>query len=59
MIPELESGKLTVDLPEHGLRTGDVGVVVLVHVETEQLRQVPADAGGEDDPAVRFLHAAR
>lgn len=29
MIPELESGNLTVDLPRHGLRAGDVGVVVL------------------------------
>ena len=31
MIPELESGKLTVDLPEYGLRAGDRGVVVLIH----------------------------
>ncbi|MCY3718733.1 MAG: DUF4926 domain-containing protein [Anaerolineaceae bacterium] len=31
MIPELESGRLIVDLPEHGLRTGDRGVVVLVY----------------------------
>lgn len=31
MIPELESGRLTIDLPEHGLRAGDTGTVVLVH----------------------------
>lgn len=31
MIAELESAVLTVDLPEHGLRAGDIGTVVLVH----------------------------
>jgi hypothetical protein len=31
MIAELESVVLTVDLPEHGLRQGDIGIVVLVH----------------------------
>ena len=29
MIPELESGKLTLDLPRHGQRADDLGVVVL------------------------------
>lgn len=33
MIPELERAILTVDLPEYGLKAGDVGVVVLVHDE--------------------------
>lgn len=31
MIHELDSVVLTTDLPEHGLREGDVGTVVLVH----------------------------
>ena len=31
MIRELDSMILTVDLPEHGLRKGDVGTVVLLH----------------------------
>ncbi len=33
MLRELDSIVLTVDLPEHGLRRGDVGTVVLVHGE--------------------------
>ncbi len=31
MMEELDRVVLTVDLPEHGLRRGDVGTVVLVH----------------------------
>jgi hypothetical protein len=31
MIKELETVVLTVDLPEHRLKKGDVGTVVLVH----------------------------
>lgn len=31
MIDELELGRLTVDLPEHDLRAGDTGTIVLVH----------------------------
>jgi len=31
MIRELDSVVLACDLPEHGLRRGDVGTVVLVH----------------------------
>jgi len=31
MIRELESAVLTIDLPEHGLKRGDIGTVVLVH----------------------------
>ncbi len=31
MIHELDSVVLTTDFPEHGLREGDVGTVVLVH----------------------------
>ena len=31
MIRELDNVVLTVDLPEHGLKKGDVGTVVLVH----------------------------
>jgi hypothetical protein len=31
MIQELESVVLTVDLPEHGLKKGDIGTVVLTH----------------------------
>lgn len=32
MIRELDSVVLTVDLPEHSLKKGDVGTVVLAHV---------------------------
>ena len=32
MIRELDLVALTHDLPEYGLKTGDVGTVVLVHV---------------------------
>ena len=31
MLEETELAVLTVDLPEYGLRAGDVGTVVLVH----------------------------
>ena len=31
MIQELDNVVLTVDLPEHGLKLGDVGTVVLCH----------------------------
>jgi hypothetical protein len=31
MIQELDCVVLTADLPEHGLKAGDVGAVVLVH----------------------------
>lgn len=31
MIKELDSVVLTTDLPAHGLTTGDIGTVVLVH----------------------------
>ena len=31
MIKELDRVVLTVDLPEHGLVTGDIGTVVLIH----------------------------
>lgn len=30
-IKELDTVALTIDLPEHGLKRGDVGAVVLVH----------------------------
>lgn len=35
MIRELDNVVLTIDLPEHGLRAGDVGTVVLVHRDGE------------------------
>jgi len=31
MIQELDQVVLTVDLPEYDLKTGDIGVVVLIH----------------------------
>ena len=31
MLQETDMAVLTVDLPEHGLKAGDVGTVVLVH----------------------------
>ncbi len=34
MIRELDSVVLTVDLPEHRLKKGDVGTVVLLHADT-------------------------
>lgn len=33
MIKELDTVVLTVELPEHGLKRGDVGTVVLLHSE--------------------------
>ena len=33
MIKELDSIVLTIDLPEYGLRAGDIGTVVLIHRE--------------------------
>jgi hypothetical protein len=35
MIQELQQIVLTADLPEHRLKAGDIGVVVLVHGEYE------------------------
>jgi hypothetical protein len=35
MIQELETVVLVTDLPEHGLRAGDIGAVVLVHSSGE------------------------
>ena len=34
MIRELDAVALAADLPDHGLKTGDVGTVVLVHGES-------------------------
>lgn len=31
MIEELDRAVLTIDLPEHGLRAGDLGTVVMIH----------------------------
>lgn len=31
MMKELDNAVLTINLPEHGLRRGDVGTIVLVH----------------------------
>ncbi|MBI2194862.1 MAG: DUF4926 domain-containing protein [Planctomycetes bacterium] len=33
MIKELDTVVLTSDLPEHGLKAGDIGTVVLVHAQ--------------------------
>lgn len=33
MITELDRVALTTDLPEHNLKTGDIGTVVLIHQE--------------------------
>jgi Domain of unknown function (DUF4926) len=33
MIKELSNVVLTVDLPEHGLKAGDIGTIVLVHTK--------------------------
>ncbi len=34
MIQELETVVLVTDIPEHGLRAGDIGAVVLVHASS-------------------------
>ncbi len=36
MIEELETIVLTTDVPEHGLKAGDIGAVVLVHSSGER-----------------------
>lgn len=36
MIEELETVVLTKDVPEHDLRAGDIGAVVLVHSSAER-----------------------
>jgi hypothetical protein len=55
---ELELVKLTVDVPEHGLRRGDVGTIVFVHAggEAYEVEFVACDGG---TVAVLSLPASR
>lgn len=47
MIEELSSVVLTSDLPEHGLRSGDIGTVVLIHRGGEGYEVEFTTLGGE------------
>ncbi len=58
MIEELSSVVLTSDLPEHGLRSGDIGTVVLVHRDGEGYEIEFTTLGGET-LAVVTLNAAQ
>jgi hypothetical protein len=58
MIEELEEVVLTADLPEHGLRRGDIGTVVLVHRGGEGYEVEFTTLDGETI-AVVSLHASQ
>ncbi len=47
MIAELDRVILTEDLPEYGLKTGDIGTVVLIHREGEGYEVEFATLDGE------------
>ncbi len=47
MIQELDSVVLQVELPEHGLKTGDIGTVMLVHGHGEGYEIEFVTLGGE------------
>ena len=58
MIEELHEVVLTTDLPEHGLRRGDIGTVVLVHQGGEGYEVEFTTIDGETI-AVVFLRASQ
>lgn len=58
MIGELEQVVLTEDLPEHGLKAGDVGTVVLVHRGGEGY-EVEFVAFGGETVAVASVYASQ
>lgn len=55
---ELDSVVLATDLPEHGLRAGDIGTVVLVHRDEAGYEVEFSTLGGET-VAVVSLHASQ
>jgi hypothetical protein len=58
VIEELASVVLTTDLPEHGLRAGDIGSVVLVHQEGGGYTVEFVTLGGETVAVVTVLAGA-
>jgi hypothetical protein len=52
---ELDSVVLTTDLPEHGLRVGDVGTVVMVHRDGAGFEVEVATLEGETVAVVTLL----
>ena len=56
MIEELDQVVLTEDLPEHSLKAGDVGTVVLVHRDGEGY-EVELVAFGGETVAVTSIYA--
>jgi len=63
-IKELDAVALTCDLPEHGLKRGDVGTAVLVHGDGKAFEVEFVDYDGHtvalltlEDAQVRTLHA--
>ena len=55
---ELDSVVLATDLPEHGLRAGDIGTVVLVHRDATGYEVEFSTLGGET-VAVVSLYASQ
>ncbi len=60
MIQELDRIILKVDLSEHGLRTGDIGTVVLAHIKNEGFEVEFVSLDGETIATVSlFAHQVR
>ena len=57
MIQELDRVVLTTDLPEHGLREGDIGTVVLVHQDSRGHEVEFVTLGGETVAVISLLPA--
>jgi len=57
MIKELDSVALTTGLPEHGLKQGDIGTVVLVHRGGEGYEVEFMTLDGETLAVVTLLHS--
>ena len=57
MIQELEDVVLETDLPEHGLRRGDIGTVVLIHRESQGYEVEFTTLDGETVAVVTLLAA--
>ena len=55
MIQELEDVVLETDLPEHGLRRGDIGTVVLIHRENQGYEVEFTTLDGETVAVVTLL----
>ena len=55
MIQELEDVVLETDLPEHGLRRGDIGTVVLIHREGQGYEVEFTTLDGETVAVVTLL----